>query len=122
MKLIKSEDDVKKKIIQPWLKSLGAWQFMPVQQGMGASGIPDHIAAVPIVITPEMVGMRIALFVAPEAKAPDKKHNASDRQKLQMAGIDEAGGITGIISCAEDKDMMYLRICNMLQGDFNAAK
>jgi ribosomal protein S19 len=54
--------------ISAWLKSIGAWFFMPVQTGMGVGGIHDFIACVPVVITPEMVGKRLGLFVSVEAK------------------------------------------------------
>lgn len=115
-KLINSEKDVKKKIISPWLKKLGAWEFMPVQTGMGKSGVPDHLACVPITITKDMVGMKVGLFVSPEAKRPGKKLNSSDRQKDQMQEIDEAGGITGVISCEWDMKHMWLRIINLQRG------
>ena len=65
------EDHIKKKVIAPWFKSLGAWVYMPVQTAYGQHGIPDFVAGVPITITPEMVGLRVAILVAPEAKAPD---------------------------------------------------
>lgn len=116
-KIIVSEDDVKKKIIQPWLSSLGAWQFMPVSRGMGVSGIPDHIACVPVTVTPEMVGKTIGIFVAPEAKRPDKKLNASEKQKIQMNRIDEACGVTGVISCKWDAAHMQWRLNRILKGE-----
>jgi len=112
----RNEDYVKKKIIAPWLKKLGAWAYMPVQTPLGQHGIPDFVAGVPIVITPKMVGMTVAILVAPEAKAPDKKHNCSELQKKQMNLIDEACGITGVISCEEDRDRMEMRIINLLRG------
>ena len=116
-KLIKSEDDVKKKIIKPWLSKLHAWQFMPVSRGMGVSGIPDHIACVPIMITQEMVGKTVGLFVAPEAKSPTKKHNASGKQILQMGKIDEAAGVTGVISNEWDCAHMQWRLNRILKGE-----
>lgn len=116
-KKIKSEDDVKKKIVVPWLKELHAWQFMPVQRGLGVHGIPDHVAGVPVTITPQMVGQTVAILVAPEAKAPDKKHNASKLQLNQMEKIDEVGGITGVISCEWDKDLMHRRLLELVGED-----
>ena len=116
-KLIKSEDDVKKKIIKPWLSKLHAYQFMPVSRGLGVMGIPDHIACVPVVVTQEMVGKTIGLFVAPEAKAPSKKHNASSLQKIQMSKIDAAGGVTGVISCDWDCAHMQWRLNRILKGE-----
>lgn len=120
-KVVKTEADVKKKIISPTLKKLSAWEFMPVSNGMGKAGIPDHIAAVPIRITPEMVGKRVAIFMSIEAKAPNKKHNASDKQKEQMKQIDEADGITGVVSCQDDMDRMSIRLINLTKGIWNAS-
>jgi len=116
-KIIKSEDDVKKKIIAPWLEKLGAWYFMHVPHGRGEAGIPDYVAGVPIVVTQEMVGKRIAILVAPEAKAPNKKHNASKSQEIQMREIDEAGGITGVVSSQWDMDHMHWHISQILKGE-----
>ena len=116
-KLIVSEDDVKKKVIAPWLKSLGAWYFMPVSRGMGVHGVPDFVSCVPITITQEMVGKTVGLFVAPEAKRPDKKHNASGLQMVQMGKIDAAGGVTGVISCEWDVAHMQWRLNRILKGE-----
>jgi hypothetical protein len=54
--------------IKKFLDSLGAWHYMPVQSGLGVGGIPDHIACVPVTITPQMVGRTVGLFFAIEAK------------------------------------------------------
>ena len=108
---------MKKKIIKPWLDKIGAWSFMHVPRGMGIAGVPDYVACVPIVITQEMVGKKVGLFVAPEAKAPHKKHNASESQKKQMAAIDEVGGVTGVISSEFDRDHMHWHISEILRGE-----
>lgn len=63
---------------------------MVVPTGYGIKGIPDHVACVPVVITPEMVGQTYGMFVAVEAKAP-KKH-ASPTQIIQITKIIKAGG------------------------------
>ena len=112
---------------EPWvkegiaaaLKGLGAWYYMPVQTGMGVGGIHDFIACLPVVITQEMVGKRVGLFVSVEAKelgmveqlwALDKKkaglakgaHTSEDGlfisnrplQSHQYDGIVKASGIS----------------------------
>lgn len=112
-----NESEVKKQIILPWLKSMNAWEFMPVNNGMGKGGVPDHIACVPITVTPDMIGSTIGIFVAPEAKASNKKHDIRPRQMQQMQLIDEARGITGVISCLEDCVRMASRIPGILQND-----
>lgn len=113
-KKIVSEDDVKKKIIKPWLNATHAWFFMHVPRGMGIAGVPDYIACMPVVITPEMVGKKVGLFVAPEAKSPSKKSNVSPSQALQMRLIDEAGGITGVISSQADCERMHNYIADLV--------
>jgi len=116
-KIIKSEDDVKAKIIKPTLERWGAWFFMHVPMGRGKAGVPDYVACVPIVVTQEMVGKRIGLFVAPEAKAPKKKHNWSAIQEIQMQEIDLAGGVTGVVSNQFDMDHMHWHISEILKGE-----
>ncbi len=61
---------------EPWVKDgiksalakWNAWWFMPVQTGMGEGGIHDFLACVPMVITQDMVGKKIGVFVSIEAK------------------------------------------------------
>ena len=120
-KIIKSEDDVKKKIIKPWYEKAKAWFFMQVPRGMGKAGVPDYVGCVPITITQEMVGKRIGLFVAIEAKRPSKRHakdnGASGMQIVQMREIDEAHGVTGIVGCAWDMAHMQWRLNRILKGE-----
>jgi len=115
-KKIVTEVDVKKKIIEPWLARLDAWFFMQVPTGYGKAGVPDYVACVPMTITPEMVGQRIGLFVAPEAKRPSKKSNVSPSQLKQIDEIDQAGGITGVISNQADCDHMHYHIYQITLG------
>lgn len=69
------------------------WYYMPVQNGYGATGIPDFICCAKTVITPDMVGLEVGLFVAVETKAPGKLGELTANQQRQLAGIREAGGI-----------------------------
>ena len=116
-KVIVTEDDVKKKVIKPWFQKMNGWCFMHVPKGFGVGGIPDYVGCVPIVVTQEMVGKTIGLFVAPEAKRPTNKHNSSTLQKERMKEIDEAGGVTGVVSCVWDMAHMQWRIHRILKGD-----
>lgn len=75
------------------LVSKGAWYYMPVQNGMGRSGIPDFIACVPTVITADMVGKTIGQLVAVETKAPGRSSNATHNQIRELTEIAEHGGL-----------------------------
>ncbi len=84
-------EKVVKKAIRGMLDKFSAWHFMPMQT-MGQSGIPDHIACVPLVITSEMVGETVGVFVGIEAKALGKK--PTPLQLHQLEGIEKAGGLS----------------------------
>ena len=97
-----------KKEIKTMLADLNAWQFMPMQN-MGQSGVPDHIACVPKVITPDMVGKVVGLFVGIEAKALGK--TPTPLQLHQLEGIEFAGGLA-----------MYIHGVQAEPGNFEATK
>lgn len=78
-----------KAMISKFLKERGVWRFMPVNNGMGVVGIPDFICCWD------------GLFVAIEAKAPDKHSNTTPNQKLRIKEINDSGGIAVVVSCAE---------------------
>lgn len=103
----KLEKNVKKEI-KTMLADLNAWQFMPMQT-MGQSGVPDHIACVPKMITSDMVGKVIGVFVAVEAKALDKK--PTPLQIHQLDAIEAAGGLA-----------MYIHGVQAEPGNFEATK
>ena len=81
-----------KQQIKEELKRRGCWYFMPVSNGMGRHGIPDLIACQPTLITQDMVGQYIGVFVGIEAKAPGKRNNATELQKRNIIEINRAGG------------------------------
>jgi hypothetical protein len=92
------------------LKKLGIWFFMPVQTGRGVGGVPDFVCCVPVVVTQDMVGQTIGVFVAPEAKAPGKRGNLSDLQQRQIAAIHKAGGVAFAFDNAEQlKSVPFIR-------------
>ena len=66
-------------------------------------GSSDLIGFMPVTITPEMVGKRVALFLAVEAKAPGG-HTDLERKAAQDRFIDAvlaAGGLAGYARTAE---------------------
>ena len=77
---------------------------------MGTHGIPDRIGCVPIVVTPEMVGKRLGLFVAVESKRPgrrgEKDRGMKQNQKDHMDAINHTGGIA--ICCDGVDDLQLL--------------
>lgn len=67
------------------LKEIGAWFYMPVQNGMGVVGIPDFICC--------LEGRMIAI----ETKAPGKRGNTTPNQDRQLENIRAAGGIAIVV-------------------------
>lgn len=78
-----------KKAVKEYLKSIGAWFYMPVQNGMGVVGIPDLICCVQ------------GTFVAIETKAPGKVGNTTANQDRQLEGIQKAGGVSLVVDSVE---------------------
>lgn len=85
----KVKDDIKK-----WLRDRGIWFYMPVQNGMGVTGIPDFVCC--------MAGK----FVAIEAKAPGKRANTSANQDHQIAAIHKAGGAAIVVDDVAQLDVL----------------
>ena len=84
------ESDVQKDGIDH-LHSIGAWTVKVIQANK--AGVPDVLACVPTVITPDMVGKTIGVFVAPEFKHPNGGVT-SPLQKRNIKQIKKAGGIS----------------------------
>jgi hypothetical protein len=63
-----------------YLKSIGAWFFMPVSNGMGQVGIPDIICCYK------------GMFLAVETKAPGKRMNTTPNQDRVLQEIQNADG------------------------------
>ncbi len=82
-----TKDAIKKLLTELWPD---VWQIMVVPGGFGTGGVPDHVACVPVVITPEMVGKTYGMLVAVEAKKP--KGEFRGLQRIQVANIVKAGG------------------------------
>jgi hypothetical protein len=69
-------------------------------------GSADLIGYVPITITPEMVGMRLAVFAAVEVKRPGKR---ATPQQLQWLGAAQAAGGRAGIATSVDEAGLILR-------------
>lgn len=81
-----------KKNIKKWMDKVfpAAFGYMPVPTGYGEKGIPDHVYCVPVVITEDMVGETVGLFVGIEAKTVRGK--VSPTQAIKAGEILEARG------------------------------
>lgn len=79
----------------------------PVTLGFGlpngdpVRGASDLIGWTPMVITPDMVGMRVAVFTAGEAK-PAKGGTTSEDQERFIAQLRADGGIAGVVRTPTD--------------------
>jgi len=94
------EKDLQKKCID-YLHSKGAYTVKVISANK--SGVPDILACVPTVITPDMVGKKVGVFVGAEIKNPNGKGITSSLQKRNIKQIKQAGGISASdIICLED--------------------
>lgn len=84
-----------KAAVKKYLQEIGAWYFMPVQNGMGVTGVPDFIACID------------GQFVGIECKAPGKINNTSTNQKIQLDGIHAAGGLALVVDDAQVLPVMF---------------
>lgn len=109
----RSEELVKKDLKKRFDK-WGAWHFMPASNGFGKSGVGDHICCVPVHITPNMVGMKVGLFVMIEAKAEgrrgEKNRGMTPNQVSTMAEIWKAQGLGTVADCIGDLRLIEFAI------------
>jgi hypothetical protein len=70
-----------KEAVKRWLKERGVWYYMPVQNGMGVTGIPDFVCC------------WHGRFMAIETKAPGKRANVSANKERHITGFWKAGGV-----------------------------
>jgi hypothetical protein len=87
---MKSPEGFEKDAICKHLVSQAAWFFRPFMSGYGKAGVPDIVACVPVIITKEMVGMVVGVFVGVEVKREGK--GPTRLQEQRMAEIRDAGG------------------------------
>lgn len=90
-----------KDAVKKVLRGNDIWFYMPVQNGMGMTGIPDFVCCAPITITPEMVGKTYGFFLGIETKAVGKESNVSANQQRVIAAINNHGGVAFVTSDAE---------------------
>ena len=87
---MRTPEGAEKDDIRKYLDKIGVWHFVKVATPMGVQGIPDIVGCIPIVITQEMVGRRIGVFMSVEVKREGKE--PTPRQELRMDEIAKVGG------------------------------
>lgn len=78
--MARGPEAVVKEAVKKVLKKNNIWFFMPVQMGMGTTGIPDFVCC------------WAGRFFAIETKAPGKRNNTNANQKRVLGEIGDAGG------------------------------
>lgn len=75
------------------------------------TGFADLFGLVPVEVTPDMVGQRVAVFTAIEVKAP--KGRVSDKQAAFLKAVNDNGGRAGVARSPKDA----LRLVRGDKGD-----
>ena len=78
-----------KKQVKEYLKSIGAWYYMPVSNGMGRVGCPDILVCYQ------------GLFMAFETKAPGKIKNVTANQQREIDDILRVNGLARVVDDVE---------------------
>ena len=78
-----------KKAVKEYLKSIGAWYYMPVSNGMGRVGCPDILVCYR------------GHFMAFETKAPGKRKAATPNQLREIEEIARANGLALVVDDVE---------------------
>ena len=91
------ESKIQSKVMD-YFKLLGAYTLKTMTTSK--NGVSDVISCVPVVITDDMVGKTLGLFVASEVKT--KEGEPSPLQKYNIKKIRECGGIAGIVRSVDD--------------------
>lgn len=103
------EGKVKDKIKQ-WLDEQGAFSFMPVPSGYGSNGQHDFTICIPKVVTQDMIGKTIGMYVSIEAKAEGGKMT-----KLQEERATEITAAFGIVECVAGTGEAFDRAIESLE-------
>lgn len=76
---------------------------VPIKYGL-AKGSSDLIGIKSLVVTPEMVGQKVGLFVAIEVKRPGQKPTREQSDFIRM--VDTMGGLAGVVDSVEVADVL----------------
>ena len=80
-----------KRAIKQYLRQLpDTWFYMPVQNGMGVTGIPDFIVCIK------------GKFLGLEAKAPGREADTTPNQDDNLERIRQSGGVSAVVTSVND--------------------
>lgn len=92
--------------VRIWRNNVGAYQYAPgkyLRYGL-CNGSADFIGLYSMIVRPEHVGKRVAIFFAPESKARGK--DADSHQETWLQEIIDAGGIAGVARNGDEADRL----------------
>ena len=100
-RLFRNETGLFKCLHDPWCPACGApIKTFRIKTGL-MNGAADLVGWKPVVITPDMVGQTVAVFLSVEVKKPKgKKPEKAQRQWRTI--VRENGGIAGVARSRED--------------------
>lgn len=114
-----ADEPLVKRKVHEWYKRRGAFSWAPVSNGFGVHGIPDRVGCVPVVVTPDMVGKTVGIFVAVESKAEhrqtQKDGGLSANQLDRRRDILEASGVWAVaydVEVGERLDRLMENVTN----------
>lgn len=104
-----------KKAVKKVLKELSplVYQIMPATGYGGSVGIPDHVACMPVTITPEMVGKTFGAFIGVESKTPTGKLHGL--QSINISWIIAAGGFAQVVYSEEGAQVLKQQLIKRYQ-------
>lgn len=98
-----------KKQVKDYLRSVGAWWYMPVQNGMGVVGIPDFIVC--------YRGMLLGIETKAPLKNPTTREQrwkkATPNQQNRITEIRESGGVAEVVDDVEQVVAM-IKQCDVM--------
>jgi len=84
----------------------------PVKFGL-CVGSSDVIGMMPVTITQEMVGKKVAVFLAEEVKTA--KGRTTAKQDAFIAAVNNAGGCAGVVRSSEDAKTLRSKFLETLK-------
>lgn len=89
-----------------WKNPRGFDHEKKIKYGVGPNGASDLIGFESVIITPDMVGQKIARFIAPESKSGIDGVVSQDQKDFQALVIG-AGGKAPVIRFPDDVDIYF---------------
>jgi hypothetical protein len=87
------------KTVRLWPGDVVVRNARPLHAGL-CTGSSDVIGWMSVTVTPDMVGRKVAVFLAPEVKNADGR--ATEDQIRFLRAVTEAGGIAGVARSEEE--------------------